>query len=122
MFCRAPYTGRTTATRSTDASEWNSEMKAIWNDVVVAEAEKKISSTLRAIGTFLQMLSRKNTLSLMMNIRLVSGKVKASYYNVEADGRVSEGGAWYYPQPMSGSIERVKKTSQTTLPFGVVWR
>lgn len=36
-------------------------------------------------------------------------KGEAHYYDVVVGGETNEFGAWYYPQPKDGSIERVKK-------------
>lgn len=46
-------------------------------------------------------------------------KGEASYYDVEVDGEVNEGAAWYYPKPKDGSIQRVGKDFSNYVAF---WR
>ncbi|NCQ54234.1 DUF427 domain-containing protein [Candidatus Saccharibacteria bacterium] len=43
----------------------------------------------------------------------------ACYYDIDVEGNVNSGGAWYYPTPMDGSVERVKKDFTN---YVAVWR
>lgn len=50
-------------------------MKAIWNNKVIAEADKdKLIYILRVIGTFRQALSIRSTLNRQASTRCVTGK------------------------------------------------
>ncbi len=84
-------------------------MKAVWNNTVVAEAPK--DELIRIEGNWYFPPS-----SLTRDYFLASDhhttcfwKGEASYYDVVVDGRKNEFGAWFYPTPMAGSIEKVKK-------------
>lgn len=72
-------------------------MKAIWNGKVVAESDQTIVVEgnhyfpPESIDTRYFQASNRHT--------ICPWKGKASYYDVVVDGKVSEGGAWYYPSP-----------------------
>lgn len=44
-------------------------------------------------------------------------KGEASYYDVVVDGMVNEFGAWYYPEPKEGSIERARGDFKNFVAF-----
>jgi uncharacterized protein (DUF427 family) len=94
-------------------------MKAIWNNTVIAEADK--NDLIRIEGNW---YFPPNTLTMdyfkpSNHHTTCFWKGEASYYNVEAGGAVNENAAWYYPEPQQGSIERVKKDFTNYVAF---WR
>jgi uncharacterized protein (DUF427 family) len=44
-------------------------------------------------------------------------KGECSYYDVVIDGKTNDFGAWYYPEPKDGSIERVGKDFTNYVAF-----
>ncbi|HJM04276.1 MAG TPA: DUF427 domain-containing protein [Candidatus Saccharimonadaceae bacterium] len=83
-------------------------MKAVWKNQTIAEAPTE--ELIRIEGNwyfpptsidaqFFEDSDHKTT---------CHWKGDASYYDVVVDGQRNEFGAWYYPQPKEGSIERVK--------------
>lgn len=84
-------------------------MKALWNDTIIAEAPK--DKLIRIEGGWYFPPSSLNSQFLEKSDHLTTcfWKGEAHYYDIVVDGNRNEFGAWYYPQPMSGSVERVKK-------------
>lgn len=94
-------------------------MKAIWNDTVIAEADKKDLIYIEGNWYFPPASVNKEHLKPSDQHTSCFWKGEASYYNVDANGDVNEAAAWYYPDPMPGSIERVKKDFTNYVAF---WR
>lgn len=94
-------------------------MKAIWNDKVIAEANKE--DLIRIEGSWYFPPDSVHIEYFKPNDQYTTcfWKGEASYYAIDVDGNVNDGGAWYYPEPMSGSIERVKKDFTNYVAF---WR
>jgi uncharacterized protein (DUF427 family) len=92
-------------------------MQAIWNNVVIAEAPKE--ALIRIEGNWYfppDSLSREYFRDSDHHTHC-PWKGDASYYDVVIDDMVNDFGAWYYPQPMSGSIERVGKDFTNYVAF-----
>lgn len=70
-------------------------MKAVWNGKVVAESDQ----TVVVEGNHYFPPSAIHTQYFKPSDRhtVCPWKGTASYYDVDVDGKVSEGGAWYYP-------------------------
>ena len=92
-------------------------MKAIWRDEVIAEAP--VSELIRIEGNwyfppkyvnwqFFEDSNHKTT---------CFWKGEASYYDIIVDGSKNDFGAWYYPQPMQGAVERVKQNFANYVAF-----
>lgn len=94
-------------------------MKAIWNGTIVAEAKKEALIYIEGNWYFPPDAIKKEYFKPNDEHTTCFWKGQASYYTVAVDGKVSEGGAWYYPQPMSRSIEKVKKDFTNYIAF---WR
>lgn len=94
-------------------------MKAMWNNTVVAEATN--DELIQIEGNwYFPPTSLKREFFKDSDIHTTCvWKGEASYYNVDVDGQVSEGGAWYYPEPKAGSVERVGKDFTNYVAF---WR
>lgn len=94
-------------------------MKAIWNDTVIAEADKKDLIYIEGSWYFPPGSIKKQYLEPSDTTTTCFWKGEASYYNLNADGQVNEGAAWYYPEPLEGSIPRVGKDFTDYVAF---WR
>ena len=72
-------------------------MKAVWNGVVLAESDK----TVVVEGNHYfppESIHRQYFKDSPLHTEC-GWKGTASYYNVEAGGKVNENAAWYYPTP-----------------------
>lgn len=94
-------------------------MKAIWNNEVVAEASEDDLIRIEGNWYFPAESLRKEFLTENSDHTTCFWKGEANYCDVAVNGKVSAGGAWYYPSPMEGSIERVKKDFTNYVAF---WR
>ena len=84
-------------------------MKAIWNNTVLAEASQQDLIKIEGNWYFPPSSLKHEYFKESDHHTHCPWKGDASYYNVVVDGQTNEFGAWYYPQPKDGSIERVKK-------------
>lgn len=92
-------------------------MKATWNGKVLAESEETImieGNQYFPADAINQEFFTKND-----EHTVCPWKGTASYYDLEVDGQVNKGAAWYYDQPKEGSIERVGKDFTNYIAF---WR
>ncbi len=94
-------------------------MKAIWNNTVIAQADKSDLIYIEGNWYFPPDAINKEYLQPSGSHTTCFWKGEASYYNVNAEGKVNEDSAWYYPEPMPGAIERVKKDFTNYVAF---WR
>ena len=94
-------------------------MKAIWNNAVIAEANKEELIYIEQNWYFPPSAIKKEYFKPSDEHTTCYWKGEASYYNIDVAGNVNEGGAWYYPEPKEGSIERVKKDFSNYVAF---WR
>lgn len=94
-------------------------MKAVWNNQVIAEADK--SDLIRIEGNwYFPPDSIHKEFFAASNLHTTCfWKGEASYYDIMVGGEVNDGAAWYYPTPKDGSIERVKKDFSNYVAF---WR
>lgn len=80
-------------------------MKAIWNDVVIAESDNTVVVEGNhyfppaALKTEYFRPSEKHT--------LCPWKGEASYYHIVVDGKVNENAAWHYPETKEAA-EQIK--------------
>jgi uncharacterized protein (DUF427 family) len=84
-------------------------MKAIWNNKVLAEADKDQLIRIEGNWYFPPESINKEFFKPNDHRTTCFWKGEASYYDIDVGGDVRESGAWYYHQPMDGSIDRVKK-------------
>lgn len=94
-------------------------MKATWNKKTVAEADKKDLIYIEGNWYFPPAAIKKEYFKKNDQHTTCFWKGQASYYDVDVDGNVNEGGAWYYPNPMEGSIPKVGKDFTDFVAF---WR
>ena len=78
-------------------------MKAIWNDVIIAESEDTIVVEnnhyfpAHAVKTEYLVTSNKNS--------VCPWKGLASYHSIEVGGKLNKDAAWYYPEPKEAAKE-----------------
>ncbi len=90
-------------------------MKAVWNGQVIAESDKTIyiegNRYFPKDSIKIEFLKDSDAHTTCFWIG------EASYYDVIVDGKTNKGAAWYYPKPMDGSIEKVKKDFTNYIAF-----
>lgn len=94
-------------------------MKAIWNNQVIAEAEKAELIFIEGNWYFPKSSLKTQFFTPSETHTTCHWKGEASYFNVNVDGNINEDSAWYYPEPKEGSIETVKKDFTDYVAF---WR
>jgi uncharacterized protein (DUF427 family) len=84
-------------------------MKALWNDTVIAEASQDELIRIEGNWYFPPSSLKREYFKDSDHHTTCVWKGEASYYDVVVDGQTNDFGAWYYPAPLAGSIERVKQ-------------
>lgn len=92
-------------------------MQAIWNDQVIADAAKDDLIYIEGNWYFPDSSIKKEYFKKNDHTTNCHWKGEASYYDVVVDGDKNESSAWYYPEPMDGSIDRVKKDYTNYVAF-----
>ena len=92
-------------------------MKAIWNNQVIAEAERDQLIRIEGNWYFPPDSIKKEFFKPSNHHTTCVWKGEASYYDVDAGGSVNQEAAWYYPEPKEGSVERVKKDFANYVAF-----
>lgn len=92
-------------------------MKAVWKDEVLAEAP--VADLIRIEGNwyFPPKAVEWQFFEESDHHTTCPWKGEASYYDVTVNGHTNDFGAWYYPEPKAGSIERVKKDFSNYVAF-----
>lgn len=92
-------------------------MKAVINDTVIAEADKK--DLIRIEGNWYFPPKSVNRQYLTPSSRQTTcfWKGVASYYDIKTDGKSSPDTAWYYPEPMDGATSRIGKDFSNYVAF-----
>jgi uncharacterized protein (DUF427 family) len=94
-------------------------MKAIWNDQVIAEADKDDLIYIEQNWYFPPSSVRQDFLQKSDTPYRCPWKGDCQYYNVGQDGQLSNDNAWTYPGPYPSAIEKVKKDFSGYVAF---WR
>lgn len=92
-------------------------MKAIWNDTVIAEAPREDLIRIEGNWYFPQSALKREFYRDSDHHTICPWKGEASYYDVVVDSQVNDFGAWYYPEPKGGSVERVGKNFKDHVAF-----
>lgn len=92
-------------------------MKATWNNQTIASADKDQLIYIEGNWYFPPETVNQELLVPSDHHTLCHWKGEASYYDVVVDGQTNKDAAWYYPQPMDGSIERVRKDFTNYVAF-----
>lgn len=83
-------------------------MKAIWQNTVIAEAPKDALIRIEGNWYFPPSSLHSDYFAPSDHHTTCFWKGEASYYDVVVNGETNPFGAWYYPHPKEGSIERVR--------------
>lgn len=78
-------------------------MKAIWNEVVVADSDRTIE--IEGNQYFPSNSVKMEYLEESSAHTTCPWKGEASYYHVQVDGKVNLDAAWYYPDPKDAASE-----------------
>ncbi len=94
-------------------------MKAIWNDQVIADADKKDLIYIEGNWYFPPSSVNMEYLTKSPTPYTCPWKGVCKYYNVGVEGKISQDNAWTYPNPLESAIHRVKKDFSNYIAF---WR
>ena len=92
-------------------------MKAIWNNQVLAEADKDNLIRIEGNWYFPPNSLDKNYFQSSDMHTTCHWKGEASYYNVSVNNEENPDSAWYYPKPKDGSVEKVGKDFTNYVAF-----
>lgn len=92
-------------------------MKAIWNDTVIAEADKEDLIRIEGNWYFPPGSVRQEYLKPSDTHTACFWKGMASYYDIEVDGAINRDAAWYYHEPTAGSKKLIKKDFTDYIAF-----
>lgn len=92
-------------------------MKALWNDQIVAEAKKEDLIYIEGNWYFPPDSTKKEFFKPSDTHTHCFWKGEASYYDVVVGDQENKDAAWYYPEPLDGSIEKVKKDFTNYVAF-----
>jgi uncharacterized protein (DUF427 family) len=94
-------------------------MKAIWNDQVIAEADKDDLIYIEQNWYFPPSSVKTEFLQKSDTPYTCPWKGVCQYFNVVSADQTSEDNAWSYPDPLPSAIETVKKDFKDYVAF---WR
>lgn len=94
-------------------------MKAIWNNKVIAEANKEDLIYIEGNWYFPPDSVRQEYLTKSSTPYTCPWKGECQYFNVGEGDKVSQDNAWSYPEPKPSAIDRVKKDFSNYVAF---WR
>lgn len=92
-------------------------VKAVFNDVVVAEADDDQIIRIEGNSYFPPSAIKAELFTKTDLHTTCHWKGEASYYSLEVDGQKGENLAWYYPEPKEGSVETVGKDFANYVAF-----
>ena len=92
-------------------------MKALWNDQVIAEASADQLIKIEGNWYFPPDSIKKEFLTESDTHTICFWKGQASYYTITVAGEQNSDAAWYYPEPKSGSVEKVGKDFSDYVAF-----
>jgi uncharacterized protein (DUF427 family) len=94
-------------------------MKAVWNGIVIAEADKKDLIYIEQNWYFPPSSVKQDFLEESPTPYTCPWKGVCQYYNVCQGDTVSTDSAWAYPEPYDSAIDKVKKDFSGYVAF---WR
>jgi uncharacterized protein (DUF427 family) len=94
-------------------------MKAIWNDIVIAEAPKEDLIFIERNWYFPPDSVKKEYLKESPTPYTCPWKGVCRYFNVCEGDKLSQDAAWTYPEPKPSAIDTVKKDFSNYVAF---WR
>ena len=90
---------------------------ASWNGKVIAEADDEEIIHIEGNKYFPPQTVKREYFQDSEQHTTCHWKGEASYYDIEVNGELNAAGAWYYPEPKEGSIERVGKNFANYVAF-----
>ncbi len=94
-------------------------MKAVWNETVIAEADKDKLIYIEGNWYFPPDAVKQQKIKPSETHTTCPWKGEASYYTVEVNGQANSDAAWFYPTPKPGALDIVKKDFSNYVAF---WR
>lgn len=94
-------------------------MKAVWNNQVIAESDKKDLIYIEGNWYFPPTSVRQEFLAKSQTPYTCPWKGVCQYFNVTQGEDLSEDCAWSYPEPLPSAIDTVKKDFSNYVAF---WR
>ncbi len=94
-------------------------MKAMWNDTVIAEADKADLIYIEGNWYFPKSAIKLEYFQPSEMHTNCPWKGDASYYSVVVQGETNPDAAWYYPEPKPSAFEQTKKDFTNYVAF---WR
>ncbi len=92
-------------------------MKAIWNNQVVAEAEKSQLIRIEGNWYFPKEVLKTDYVQPSDTHTTCPWKGEANYYTLVVDGQENQDAVWYYPQPKAEAVKRVGKDFKDYVAF-----
>jgi uncharacterized protein (DUF427 family) len=92
-------------------------MQATWNGAIIAEAPQEELIRIEGNWYFPSSAMKQELFRPSDHHTTCFWKGEASYYDVVVNGETNAYGAWYYPEPKAGSIERVGKDFTNYVAF-----
>jgi uncharacterized protein (DUF427 family) len=92
-------------------------MKALWNNEIIAEAPTSDLIRIEGNWYFPPNSVERKFFEDSDHHTTCHWKGEASYYNIVVGDSKNDFGAWYYPVPKDGSVERVKKDFTNYVAF-----
>lgn len=91
--------------------------QAIYKGITIAEADDVDTIRIEGNTYFPPDSIKKEYFHPTEHKTVCHWKGEASYYDVKADEEIGSNLAWYYPEPMEGSTERVGKDFANFVAF-----
>ena len=95
----------------------SSKVTAVWNDTILAEADKDDLIYIEGNWNFPPDSIKRDLFKTSNNHTTCWWKGKASYYNIEVDGKINQDGAWFYSEPTPSAITKLKKDFTNYVAF-----
>jgi uncharacterized protein (DUF427 family) len=92
-------------------------MRAVWNDTVIAEADKADLIYIEGNWYFPPASVKQEFLTKSDTPYTCPWKGVCQYFNVGTDSQTSEDNAWSYPAPLPSAIDTVKKDFSNYVAF-----
>ena len=94
-------------------------MKAIWNNQVIAQADKEDLIYIEGNWYFPPDALNMQFLKSSETHTVCPWKGEASYYSIVVEDQANTDAAWYYPAPKESAFEQTKKDFSNYVAF---WR
>ena|SRR3990167_4451123 len=92
-------------------------MKALWNNEIIAEATQDELIRIEGNWYFPPSSIKSEYYKESYHRTTCFWKGEASYYDIVVGDQTNAFGAWYYPVPLSGSIDKVRADFSNYVAF-----